>query len=61
MHSTETANGVHDGNRHGCESDCAGSRSDGYAEDCAKNDDGEVNGSSHAVYGQDEYMKTFEQ
>lgn len=60
MRSTETASGDHDGNRHGCESDCAACRSDGYDGDCAKNDDG-VNGIFHAACGQSrDIPKTFE-
>lgn len=49
MHSRGIANGDRcDGNRHDCESDCAESTSDGYVEDCVKNDDG-VNGISRAA------------
>lgn len=51
MHSRVIANGDRcDGNRHDCESDCAECTSDGYVEDCAKNDDG-ANGISHAACG----------
>jgi hypothetical protein len=54
-HSTENENGDRDqgdGNRHGYESDCAGSTSDGSDGDCEKDGVG-VNETSHAAgYGQ---------
>lgn len=54
-YSTENENGARDhcdGNRHGCESDCAANTSDDCVGDCEKDDDG-ANETSHAAgYGQ---------
>ena len=49
--------GHYDGNRHGCESDCAENTSDEVVGGCEKNDGG-ANGTSHAACGQNRDSQT---